>query len=448
MCERERAEFQRFRRPAPLRLGGGRIAARRFLVACGLLAACAGASAQPAVLDAAQRSTLERVALGKARSEMLDAVRALPLTGDLNIGQWAGARVSTDRALRNWVRTRPAAGAGRIYSDNVCEVDLGVDPDAVCDALLSILATDGPGPAHVDERMVKAAARNWRPLWTTGVSTPPEVKYPNRPAGWEDITSEGIELARAAATADAHASLLDEAGRLRVTAARRLREFIDSSEAVRAAMAEALIRESRVTVAFDADQVATAMARIAMRDLLRVVTDVHASHYQGDTFAAADFREMLLVERRDALEATGMAVPPRRTVMRNPYALIEKDVPEWAGRTLTATGRYVPDEGEELDAAGLAAAARVDAIDALRREVEKLVIQQNVTLAAFVSYHESLKSDIVLWLGSARLVGPPRSIEGGVEVQAELRLRRLWEIVRRGMTLVEEDPEPTTQPGA
>lgn len=417
------------------------------LVAFVALSARGLAIAQTAALDVAQRTTLEQVALGKARSEMLEAVRALSLKGDTTVGNWAVTRVSTDRALRNWVRTRPASGSARVYSDSVCEVDLRIDPDAVRDALLAILESEGAGKSAIDDRAIKDAAKGWRTLWTTGVSTPPEVKYPNRPAGWEDITSEGIELARAAATADAHASLLDEAGRLRVTAARRLREFIESGDAVRGALAEALIRESKVSVEFDADQVAVATARIGMRELLKIVTDAHASHYQGDTFAAADFREMLLVERRESLEATGMAVPPSRTVMRNPYPMVEKDLPAWVGRTLTATGKFVPDEGEKPDAAAVADAARLDAIDALRRDVQKLVIQKNVSVGEFVSYHESLKDDIVLLLSSARTVGPPKPIEGGVEVQAELRLRRLWEIIRRAMTLEEVDPDPAaTQP--
>jgi hypothetical protein len=46
-------------------------------------------------------------------------------------------------------------------------------------------------------------------------------------------------------------------------------------------------------------------------------------------------------------------------------------------------------------------------------------------------------------LNGARVVTAPVALPaGGVEVKVELPLRRLWEIVRRGMKLEEVEPPP------
>jgi hypothetical protein len=386
---------------------------------------------------------LEQVALGRARSAMLEQVRALPLTGQLNLGRWAAASVELDRALRAWVRAQPRHAVPRHYSDGVCEIDLRLEPEVVRDELLKWLTDEALAPpdSEVKPAAIKSAVRRWPTLWTTGAAQPSPKSVAAKPPGWEDITNEGLELARAAAVADANRALLEQAARLKVTHARRLREFFDSSEAVRVAVSERLLSEAATRVTFDPDQVAAATARIEVRRLPQLLADVHASHYQGDAFQAADFREMLLLAGREELAAVGLATPPDRTAIRDPYPELELDTPEWAARSLTASGRFSPGADSTPDAAAQTEAAPLAAIDRLRREVEKLALQENVTVSQFVSYHQELKDDIVLWLSGARPVAAPRrSPEGSVEVTVELPLRRLWEIVRRGLDRVEVEP--------
>ena len=155
----------------------------RFSRAACVAALCAWAStivaarAQSAAgpLDAAERNTLELVALGKARSEMLERVRALALGAELTVGRWASGAIDSDRALRAWGRSRPRWGVPRHYSDNVCEVDLRVEPDEIRDALLQLIADHPPAKPPMDERTIRAAAREWKTQWTTGVATPPVI---------------------------------------------------------------------------------------------------------------------------------------------------------------------------------------------------------------------------------------------------------------------------------
>ena len=408
-------------------------------------------SSAPAAPTAAQRKTLELLALGKARTEALQRIRALPITREAGAGDWVTGSVELDRALRLWVRNRPAEGQVRQYSDAVCEVDVAISPEALRDQLLRLLDEYGAAASvrGVDAAAIQAAAKRWPTLWTTGSAALPEHAVADRPPGWEDVTSTGLDLARQAAEADAYHALLEEAGRLKVTAARRLREFLDSSDAVRNAVYDAVRKESKTSTQFEPDQIAVATVRIGIKDLMRIVTKAHDDQYRGGDFTAADFREMVLLAGRDALSASGLAPPPERTILRNRYAPIELDAPPWAAETRMAVGRFEPSEGESPDAATQYQAARLDALDQLRRKVEALVIQQNVTVAEFVGYHQDLKDDIVLFLNGARVIRRQARPDGGAEVEVELPLRRLWEIVRRDMKLEEVEPaETTTKPAS
>lgn len=396
-----------------------------------------------------QQKILQQVALAKARTELLERVRGLPLGPGTTIADWLARDVNLDRAVRLWVRTRPAHGPSRLYSDAVCEVDVCLLPSELRDGLLRLRdeysAVAEPGGS--DAGGLEAATRRWPVLWATGRAVRARRPLPGQPPGWEDVSRAGVELARQAALADAFHALLEQAGRLKVTHARRVHEFLDSSAAVRAAVETAVRREAKVELEFGPDQVAVAEVRVGVRDLLRILTRVHAEHYQGDQFEAADFREMALLAGREDLRGTGLAPPPSHTLLRTAYAPIEYNAPDWVAKSLTAVGRFEPADNESPDEATQLEAARLDAIDQLRKRVEQLVIQKDVTIAEFLGYHQELKEDVVLFLSGGRLIGRSQTLPaGGVEVEVELPLHRLWEIVRRAMKL--EEVEPPEAPAA
>jgi hypothetical protein len=402
-----------------------------------------------------QRAALERVAVGRARTEILDQIRGLPLDSGSTIGAWSARRLELDRALRLWARTLPRSGAVRLYSDGVCEVDLRLTPETLREKLLSLR---DQFPRHEGDPVttvaIRRAAADWPILHATGWARRGETAAA-KPAGWEDVQPEGIEMARRAAAADAQFALLEEAGRLKVTNTRRLGEFLESSEAVRSAVQTAVARAADITVELAPDQVAVAAARLRMTDLLRIVTEACQTAYRGEQFSPADFREMALLVTAPEVTATGLATPPAQTRIRSAYREIELDAPAWVETTMGAVGRYsgIPDgETAPADEADRTEQARADGIDALRKQVEALVIRDGATVEQWLAYHNSLKDDVIVFLSGARVIGWPRTLpDGGLEVRVELPLRRLWEILKRKMERVEVDPpadrETTTQPG-
>jgi hypothetical protein len=397
----------------------------------------------------AQQTELEQVALARARTELCERVGTLPLGSDRTLADWLRTDADLDRAVRLWVRTRPRQGGIRLYSDVVCEADASIAPPELLEQLLALLK-DFPATttaSSLDADKLKAAARHWPILWATGRAARSKTLRSGQPSGWEDVTAEGVELARGAATADAYHALLTEAGRLKVTSARRLHEFLDSGPAIRDAVQAELQRAAKVKVEFAPDQVAVVEVRVTMRDLLRILTRAHQELYRGDEFEAADFRQMALLTSQEDLTGTGLATPPAAARLRARYEPIEYDVPDWAASTLTAIGRYTPPDGESPDPTVQRDAARLDGIDQLSKQVGLLVIQKGITTAEYFAYHQDLKDDVTLFLSGARLVAQSApQPDGGASVKVELPLRRLWEIVRRSMKLEEVEPPPTTAP--
>ena len=412
-----------------------------------LVLACALPAFAQGSLSAEDRSFLERLALAKARSDLLTQVYALPLADTLTVGAWAARDLSRDRTLRLWIRSQPRWQAARIYSDRTCDVDVCLTATALGDQMEQLRqAPDDDQPLNAVD--LRRAAQKWPTVWGTGMAALAEGPRSHKPPGWEDVTQEGIEVARRAAEADARHALLDRAGEMPVTNARQLREFLTSSDDVRTAVLKAFERSAEVHAEFELDQVAVAEARIGIIQLIRILTDVHREYYRGELFHAADFRDMALHTSGEFISATGLAVPPSHMVLQARYQPIELDAPEWATTSLAAVGHYEPDDEIPLAADAKPEAARLDGIDRLRQLVEALVIQKDVTVEQFLGYHDELKDDVIIFLSGTRTAGPPRKLEdGGVAMPVELSLRRLWLIVRRGMRAVEVDvPEEAAQP--
>ncbi|TWT43816.1 hypothetical protein RAS1_02160 [Phycisphaerae bacterium RAS1] len=421
-----------------------------LLAVIGAATACAQSnSSQPAALSAETRSVLERVALARARSKLMARLSELPVQEGVCLAAWAGRDAELDRRFRRWVRSLPRSGMPRFYSDGDCEMDVHVTAEELLAALLGLLGDGAAGARADDESLLKRAARTWPEIWCSGAASPADSGGSKKPAGWEDVSIDGIEIVRRAAAADARNALLSDAGRLKVTNARRLAEFIDCSDPVRDALRTGVETIATVRVDFEPDQVGVGHASMKMTDFIRLLTDVHKEHYQGDAFHAADFREMALLTDFAELSAEGLAAPPSRTIVKSPYAPLELSAPPWAEARLTALGRF-QFEGAPADEKLTAERARLEGVDELRRQVEALVIQNGVTVAALLAEHGEMKDDVVTFLSSARPIGPPRKREdGAVEVTVELPLHRLWLIVRRAMELVEVDPpasQPTSEP--
>lgn len=392
----------------------------------------------PDEIAAAEREFLESLALARARTKLIGRMEVLPLVDDLTVGRWASQNIGRERKLRLWGRSLPRVGPVRIYSDASCDVDVCLSPTALAAAILEISAADGRTAAGVSADEVRTAVASWPELWVSGSSELVEMTSLRAPAGWEDVSAEGIVLAEQAAVADAVHALLEKAGGLRVTAARRLKIFLDSED-IYEPVFQAVKSAAKVVVEATTEQVAVARIDIGMTEFIRILTEVHQAHYRGSDFHAPDFRDMTLSNNEPRLEAIGVAVPPERYRLRERTSPRAADQPAWVEQMLSTTGRCLRSPSDRIAYEERIESARIEAFASLRRQAEELVVSGNVTVGLFLESHPELRDDFALFLSGAR-VHVVRSDEsastapdGAVFVQADLPLLRLWKIVTRGV---------------
>ncbi len=127
------------------------------------------AAAPPTAISTQERGYLARVALARARTAMLQRVRDLTLRGTLSIGDWVDSELQLSRALHQWVRTRAASGATRVFSDGTSDADVCVTPEALS-AVLSELRKrpESQAAAKISSADLKRFERDTPILWTTG----------------------------------------------------------------------------------------------------------------------------------------------------------------------------------------------------------------------------------------------------------------------------------------
>lgn len=387
------------------------------------------------------RALLERMALGRAHSDLWRQITSLTLKPGLTIGTWASRDVRLDRELRLWIRTLPRTGAARYYSDHSCDVDVQIEPQVLRDKLVELHKRFALPVTSDDD--VARAGRDWPILWGGGAAAMAE-RVEAKPPGWEDVSLEGVEVARRAAEADSIASLMDETGRLRLTASRSLADFINSGDSVRTTLQTAIEKSAKLKVSHGADQVCMAEARIETVELLRILNEVFTSTYHGTDFQASDFREMAISAPRGSVIGVGLAVAPDKYRLSSPYPTIELDAPSWIDKKIDATARFERTEPVQIEPATAMERARLLGVDQLRVRVADLAIRKDLSIATFLMYRPELKDDVTLFLSGARVVSATRNeSEDAVTVKVELPLRRLWEIVKRGLTPIDADPAAT-----
>jgi hypothetical protein len=416
------------------------------LAACplGSAAALAAQQAKQVELTAGDRMVLERLALGRARARMQRLVRLLPFADGQSLGAWLAGHPSIDRSMRVWTRARTATQRPRFYTDGVCEVDVTVAPAELAQALRELFKEDA-APADAAD-IVRRAARQWPYLWSTGAAAVSERAHTRKPVGWEDVTIDGMALARRAAIDDALDQLIASAGRLKLGESRMLSVFIDASAAVTKAVRDGIAREVTISTQLAPDQTAEAAATLTLDSLVRVLTEAHTAYYRGDRFSASDFRALKRSAAPREFKVTGLGLPPADHVIRRGFHPLELDAPDWASRALHTTGIWTDDfrTAAPLPPDQRIVFARLIGMDALRQQVESLVIQKDVTVERFLLFHPELKGDVLTAITAARPVTDPQPTpDGGISIEIELPLRRIWDTVKRGMRRVELDEPPS-----
>lgn len=365
-------------------------------------------------------------ALTRARSGLWAQIAVLPLDADLTVGQWAARDVKADLGLRRWVRSLPPLRAARVYGDGSCDVDLRLTP---ADLLRRLRELNDALPVgrRVSPQALDAAATDWPVLWATGSAAAEGGR--DGPPGWEDVTAEGVELARRSAAAAAVAEMLDRTSGLKLTTARALRDFVESSAAVRGEVRRFLEERAEIRTDLAPEQVAHAEGAVDLDALATGLGEIARRQEQSE-FRADDFRGMVLLGGNRGPRGSGLSVAPEAERAHWPPEAQMLAAPQWSGRALRAEG--VAGDGCFPGIGGVQRfnVALARALCELRERLNELPVGESMTMGQVLGYDESSGGDIGLLLAGARVVGTSRGLDGQAEVRLELPLLRAWLILR------------------
>ncbi len=416
---------------------------RRLCVAAGVLAGCLAASqASPP-----SRLRAEQIAYGRALQALRERIQRLPGPGDMTIGERLAQSPNLRRAVVLALRERPRRGLTRFYASGDVEVDVAVQPTELVDILIAAdRETNAPSDAVFTRAALQPFAARWPVVWVTGTATPTDAALPTPQPGWEGVAPEAIEIARRAAIDDAFDSLLSVIAQQRLSAARRVSDFFDASDAARVKFAALLRENADATVTLAPDRLAIATATIPTSDLIAMLSELRRVHAQNHDFEQRDFAPLSSPATPNMLSALGFAAPETSPSRVSDSELLDLDEPDWTRLTLRAAGDWIaaPDRPALTREAAIEA-ARLAAIGMLREQVCTLPVRGPVRVEAMLAQERTLKPEVARFLTGARTTRvEPR--DGGVRVWVELPAARLWSILKTAMPPVRvSPPDPMTE---
>jgi len=183
--------------------------------------------------------------------------------------------------------------------------------------------------------------------------------------------------------------------------------------------------------------IAEVTMEVPVAKVITRIKELHTKFYKGDRVSTTDIVDVKKHIKRDMIRATGSGVPPARFVGKARSAGV--DMPDWLGRSISATGQGT--DPNITTAQGKLKAARAAELDAKRKLAEQiygLSISSDTTVRDSVTEHDEITTQVDAVLS--------RSIVGRYEIQGDMATvtvkvpaANVWEVVHQQILISERD---------
>ncbi len=384
-----------------------------------------------------------RAAQADGLRRLADLVLSTPTADGRTLREVLGPGSPKEAALRVFLRSARMVGSPRLYSDGVAEVDVQVPLDTLQERVRA-LAGEALDPAALRscavEGVVGVCGQGRAPedlprevvAWVlaAGPTEVPEMF----PLGWERVSARGRVLAARMARIDAYRRMADRLRDLSLGSTGTVADLVTGTPAAEAAF-DAFVRGLPVAgpPRLMPDGVAEVTVEARVRDLIALLKEVRRLRPDGRRWSEETLDRLSVQVKADHLEVVGWGMPPPETIRQTGRAVRPAGAPrlEWADGVLEARGTAgVSPDIEDGQRARLLAArsAKGRAMEALRRQVDTLALEDGATVAERASRDPRFRRDLETFLESARMTAC-RPVEDGRawEVVLRLPLRRLYE---------------------
>ena len=435
----------------------------RWMLAVAIVAFCAGLTAQA---PGRRKLLAKRAAELDAYRKLAEYVKGLKISSKTTVRDFVTESDRINSSFRTAIKGARIT-AVRYLDDGTCEVDMELTIERVIEELERIKKRVYRGGAWRDvvfENIKRYAER--KKIEATGAGAAREALLADRKAQdnyispdpsrkrdwsgmkiWEDAHPRDRLMAKRGAEQQAIARLAEYIKGLKISGSTTVRDFVTRSDEVRSEF-EHFIKGVRITgYTYYPDGTVEAEAEVTIERVVEELTRI-----KKRVFGAGGWRDVVMEDikrstERKLIKAVGVntlgSKYTDRTAERPPAAtgpapaVQKRPPPEWARRTVEATGTGVPPEDAESREQAQLLAERAAERDALRKLAEAiygLKVKGETTVKDFVAEKAVVKTELrkALIVGAgrtARKTGP----DGTVELTLKVDLREVWRVLERHM---------------
>jgi hypothetical protein len=432
------------------------------LVAIGVCGSALSAFAQQDPAKQAQNKLLaKRSAEADCYRKLAESVYGVHITSDTFVRDFVTESDQIKSSVDAFIRGIKL-GPPRYYEDGACEVDGEVSVSKLVTKLKEVHA------AHYQGKTVKTTdfenitqTVKTDLIRATGSGAPRPELPPDLPAGieevieplpagyqapamtvpgiWRTVGPQARLMAERGAEVDAQRRLLEQIKGLRLTSDTLVRDFITESDEIRTKADGIVIGSVQVGKYLHNDELIVEVTmEVPVEKVVTRIQELHSEHYHGNKVTTTDITNVKKNIVRDAIRATGSAVPPARFMSQASSAGYQ--APDWIARPVEAVGEGTDPQMET--AQGKLRAARVARADAFRKlgeQIQGLQISSGTLVRDFVTQHDEIRTQVDAVVAGA-VEAPPVFGNGVARVTLSVAAADVWSVVNGHRRIVERRP--------
>lgn len=261
-----------------------------------------------------------------------------------------------------------------------------------------------------------------------GPSAPP----PFVPDIWKSIGPQARLMATRAARVDAMRRLVERIKGLRITSDTLVRDFVAESDVITTEAQATLQGAQEVRTFYHHNELIVEVTmEVPVQSVITTIQRLHQRHYKGDRVKASDIEKITQNIKTKTFQATGMGVPPPQMIQVAAQKM-GMEIPDWVGRTISASGNGVAREDLAGTPQGKLMAARAAELDAKRRLAEEVMgfqIDSSTTVRDFVTEHDEINTQLQGYIVGSYVKSTSYDGDGTATVVVEMPAMQVWEII-------------------
>jgi len=225
---------------------------------------------------------------------------------------------------------------------------------------------------------------------------------------------------------------------LSVTSKTTVKDFVAESDKIKTSVEAYIKGMSEVGRRYHKDELVVEVEmQVKLRQFYLRLKSWSNTHLKGDDPKLREVEQAVVTSKHTIIRETGMGIPNERYLKASAPADVRRTValataaPDWATKTIRATGTEAIDPNNTNKAQARLMAKRAAEIDALRKLAEKinaLRITSNTSVRDFVGKNDEIRTSLLTFQQGADVI--EESVKDGTaQITIEISLTAMWNAI-------------------